>query len=380
MTEQGSGNIAYSFNKKRYYEILEKNKTLFVTNYIFTIFISFFFLTGSFILNGTSLGRYITKETDEDGVEKTVIDRKLYNYFSEFCLGSPYKIIDMHRDGIQEILTPQEIKDGEEATTFIGFKQKSYLFLIIVNLIGILIIIESLIKNLMSSIIVNFIQENKNNNPYNNPNNITKINEEPMTYINSNYSKLTTLSFLFIIPFTTTFILKYVLSMDRYDIKKNDWIKTYIFASLVIPTVLIIFYRLTGNSSITLFSTIDRFIDSKDKEYINFMKQMFSLKFFIVYTFLFVALIFLCLHWIYGPINKYITGNWKYLCYAMIIIIIYFIIPAILTSNALSTLYNVFKKNNMDKSEDEVLDNIQKDGCQSLYDLIVKYNYPCFKK
>ena len=95
MTEQGSGNIAYSFNKKRYYEILEKNKTLFVTNYIFTVFISFFFLTGSFILNGTSLGRYITKETDEDGVEKTVIDRKLYNYFSEFCLGSPYKIIDM---------------------------------------------------------------------------------------------------------------------------------------------------------------------------------------------------------------------------------------------------------------------------------------------
>ena len=110
------------------------------------------------------------------------------------------------------------------------------------------------------------------------------------------------------------------------------------------------------------------------------MKQMFNLKFFIIYTFLFVALIFLCLHWIYGPINKYITGNWKYVCYAMIIIIIYLIIPAILTSNALSTLYNVFKKNNMDKSEDEIINNIQKEGCQSLYDLIVKYNYPCFKK
>ena len=122
MTEQGSGNIAYSFNKKRYYEILDKNKSLFFTNYIFTVFISFFFLTGSFIL-----GRYITKETDEDGVEKTVIDRKLYNYFSEFCLGSPYKIMDIHRDGIKEILTPQEIKDGEEATIFIGFKQKSKL-------------------------------------------------------------------------------------------------------------------------------------------------------------------------------------------------------------------------------------------------------------
>lgn len=380
MSSQGIGNIAYSFNKKRYYEILESNEALFVTYYIFCVFISFFFLTGSFIVHGVSVGRYITKEKDEDGNEKTIINRKLYNYFSEFCLGSPLNIIDMHKQGIEEIMTPKNIQDGEEPITFIGFKQNTYIFLIIVNLVGIFIIVEALLKNLMSSIIVNFVQENPNNNPYNNPNNITKIKEPAQQFIQTNYSKLLSLSFLFLIPFTTTFILRYILVMDRYDIKKTDWIKKYIFISLIIPTVLIIIYRITGHSSITLFSTIDRFIDSKDKEYINFIKQMFSLKFFIVYMFMFILFIFLILHWIYGPLNKFVPGIWKYVYYILIFMIIYLIIPKILSSNAISTVYNVYKKNNVDNNEDDIIKNIQKYGSQSFYDMIVKYNYPCFKK
>ena len=31
----------------------------------------------------------------------------------------------------------------------------------------------------------------------------------------------------------------------------------------------------------------------------------------------------------------------------------------------------MLQKNNMNKEEDEIVDNIQKEGCQSLYDLIV---------
>ena len=232
----------------------------------------------------------------------------------------------------------------------------------------------------MSSIIVNFIQENKNNNPYNNPNNITKVSDSPAIYINKNYSKLLSLSFVFIIPFTITFILKYILAIDRYDIKKTGWIKNLVFISLVLPTVIVIIYRLTGHSSITLFSTIDRFIHKKDKPYINFMKMLFSLKYFIIYTFMFVLLLFLSLHWIFGPINKYITGYWKYIHYFFIIVVIYMVLPLILSSNAISTCFNVYKKNNIEKSENEIIDNIQKYGAQSLYDLIVKYNYPCFKK
>lgn len=380
MSEQGTGNIEYSFNKNRYYEIIDNNKSTFIVYYIFTTFICFFFITGSFILNGTSISKYITKKTDENGTPQTMIDRKIYDFFSQYCLGSPMNIIDMHKHGIEEKLTPKEIEDGEEPITYIGLRQNSYIFLIIVNLIGILIINEALLKNFMSSIIVNFIQENKNNNPYNNPNNITKVSDSPAIYINKNYSKLLSLSFVFIIPFTITFILKYILAIDRYDIKKTGWIKNLVFISLVLPTVIVIIYRLTGHSSITLFSTIDRFIHKKDKPYINFMKMLFSLKYFIIYTFMFVLLLFLSLHWIFGPINKYITGYWKYIHYFFIIVVIYMVLPLILSSNAISTCFNVYKKNNIEKSENEIIDNIQKYGAQSLYDLIVKYNYPCFKK
>ena len=381
MSEQGSGNIEYSFNKQRYFEIIKKNVSLFNTYYCVVVLISFFFLTGSFLLKGIALTDYISMQEDDNGKMQKIVDRKSYNWFSEFCLGSPYNIISMHRDGLKEILTKKEQKENKQPNVYIGFKQNTYLFLIITNLIGILIIVEALVKNLMSSIIVNFVQENKNNNPYNNPEIITKVNESPNVYINKNYSKLMSLSFLFLIPFSTTYVVKYLFSMDRYDIKKTEWIKNYIFISLVIPTIILIIYRLTGHKSITLFDTIDKYIEGKDKEYVNFMKQMFNLKFFIIYMFLFIFIIFLCMHWIYGSINKYISdGFWKYVYYIFIIFSIYFIIPQILSSNAVSTLYNVYKKDNVNKEENEIIKGIQKYGAQSLYDIIVKYNYPCFKK
>ena len=381
MSEQGSGNIEYSFNKQRYFQIISDNVSLFNTYYCITIFLSFFFLTGSFVLNGLSLTEYLTADKLNNGTEIKVPDRKSYNWFSEYCLGSPYQIIDMHKEGIEELLTIKEQKDKKKPITFIGFKQNSYLFLIITTLIGILIIVEALVKNLMTSIIVNFVQENKNNNPYKNPNNITKKNESADKYIMENYSKLASLSLLFLIPFTTTYVLKYIFSADRYDIKKSTLIQNYVFISLIIPTIILIIYRLTGHKSITLFDTIDEYIQGKDREYVKFLKRMFILKFFIIYIFLFIFIIFLCMHWIYGRINKYISdGFWKYFFYTFIIFSIYFIIPKVLSSNAVSTLYNVYKKDNVDKSEEDIVDTIRKNGAQSIYDIIVKYNYPCFKK
>ena len=89
---------------------------------------------------------------------------------------------------------------------------------------------------------------------------------------------------------------------------------------------------------------------------------------------------FMCLYWIYGSVNKNVSGYMKYFYYFIIIFTMYFLIPSILSSNAISTLYNVYKDNNIDKNEIDAIRSIEKDGAQSLYDLIVKYNYPCFKK
>jgi len=185
MAEQGAGNIAYSLNKKEYKKILFKNKSIFIFYYALTIIISFFFLTGSFILNGISINKYITKDREENNINKNnqnnneknenkkgnqekneknenkegnekknngmkegntensqFIDRNAYNYFREFCIQSPFNLINMNEDGIKEVLTLEEIMEGRIANIFVGFKLNSYLFIIILNLIGVFIIIE----------------------------------------------------------------------------------------------------------------------------------------------------------------------------------------------------------------------------------------------
>ena len=406
MVNQGTGNIAYSFNKNSFYNIIEGNKTLFILNYILVIFISTFFLTGSFFMTGLSVDRYITpndensqnsqnsqngqigqtnilnpEKNQEDKKSNISVNRSIYNYFKDFCLESPMNIINMPKDGIEEILTQEEIKEGKKPTIYIGFSEKSYLFIIITQLIGIFIIVEAQMKNMISSIIVNFVQENPNNNPYNNPNCISKTSDSVTTYINANYSKLFSLSFLFIIPFLTTFVLRKIINADKYDIKKSAWIKYYIFLSLIIPTIILVIYRLTGHSSITLFSTIYPFIEQKDEEYIKFLTQIFNLNFFIIYMFLFVIFIFLILHWIYNPINKKIKKGWKRTAfYIFIVFFIYILVPYLLSTNAVSTLFYVFKDNNVNKNEEQISSNIEKNGCQSLLDYIIKYNYLFFNK
>lgn len=378
MENQGSGNIDYSFDKTKYYKIINDNIFTFKEYYIIIVFICFFFMTGSFIFDGQSFTRYISHVKNNEGNETENIDRNMFIYFDQFCLGSPYNLISMHKDGIKEMIIEDEDEKPVDPGTFIGFKQNTYLFLFITNLVGVFILLEALVKNLMASIIVNFIQENKQNNPYNNSNCITKIDERPDSYIKGNYRKLMGLSYLFIIPFFTPFLLRF-LSMDRYDINKTVWIRYYIFISLIIPTIVLVIYRFTGHESITIFDTIDKFIQKKDKGYIDFMKQMFNLKFFIIFMFLFIFIVFLSLHWTYGSINKNISG-YKYFYYFVIIFSIYIIIPAILSSNAVSTLFNVYKDNNINKSEGDTIKAIEGKGAQSLYDLIIKYNYPCFKK
>lgn len=226
---------------------------------------------------------------------------------------------------------------------------------------------------------VNYIQNNKENNPYKNKNCIIKVDESPTEYINKNYSKILGLSFLFIIPFLTPILLNY-LNLDRYDIKKTEWIKNYVFISLFLPTLIIIYYRLTGHKSLEIFSTINKFIDDKDNNYINFVKRIFNLNFYIILIFLFILVIFLCLHWIYFSINKNVNTSYKYVYLCIIILLIYVIIPMILSKTAVSTIYYVYKENSISKDENDVISSIENNGSNSIYDLIIKYNYPCFKR
>jgi len=354
---QGSGDIDYSFNKKEYYNIINSNVSIFKSYYIIVTLICFWFLTG------LSVKQY--KSFDDDGKLQTNIKYK--TQFEKLCFNSPFNIISIGSD----LKTPL----FEASDYFIGLSQKSYLVLICSYVFAFMILLEYLVKNLMASIIVNYVQENKHNNPYNNPDCITKIHESPNSYINKNYSMISTLSLYFLVPYLTPVILKF-MNLDKYDIKKSPILKYIIFLGLLSPVILVIISRIIAFFNVDIFDTINKFIDKKDYNYINFMKRMFNLKFIILFTFLFIILCFFMLHWIYGSYNVLVSSRWKKWWYAFIIIFVFFIVPSILASNALSSLYNVFKKM---KIEDN-LEQIENEGVFSLYQLIVKYNYPCFKK
>ena len=354
---QGSGDIDYSFNKKEYYKIINSNISTFKSYYIVIALICFWFLTG------LSVKRY--KTFDDEG--KLQISPYNKTIFEKLCFNSPFNIISMSDD----LKTPL----FEASDYFIGLSQKSYLVIICSYIFAFMILCEYLVKNLMASIIVNYVQENKHNNPYNNPNCITKIDESSSYYINKNYSMITSLSLYFLVPYLIPIILDF-MNLDKYDVKKSPLLKYIIFLGILSPVILVIITRIVSLFSVDIFDTINKFIDKKDYSYINFMKEMFNLKFIILFSFIFIILCFLMFHWIYGSFNVLVSSKWKNWWYAFIIIFIFFIIPEILASNALSSLYNVFKKVDM---EDD-LEQIEKEGVFSLYQLIVKYNYPCFKK
>ena len=52
----------------------------------------------------------------------------------------------------------------------------------------------------------------------------------------------------------------------------------------------------------------------------------------------------------------------------------------ILSKTAVSTIYYVYKENSISKDENDVISSIENNGSNSIYDLIIKYNYPCFKR
>ena len=79
---------------------------------------------------------------------------------------------------------------------------------------------------------------------------------------------------------------------------------------------------------------------------------------------------------------KYVL-KWRCLVYFLIFIVIGIFIPifiiffvqSIIFSNKLDDI-----KGNNKNSTSEIVNNINKNGVSSLYELLVKYNYPCFKK
>lgn len=349
-SNQGTGNINYSFDISNIYNTINGNKT-FLFNYYLSIFISLIYLYT------IRVKRYIYDEFKDYNIE---------SYFKTITLCFPNDI--MKAEPMKSNLYNNNT-GGKPV--FYGLTKKSYLIIISLYVISILIIISEYAKNSLFNILTTFIQLVKNNNPYNNPNMVTKTKNNNNKEYALNNSKIFGLLLIFFVPFLIPYFLK-LFGFDNYDVKKNMLAGLGVCILLLYPFIFVVFSKVILGKHLDLLNGIDKYVETNDIPYIKKLINLYKFKSFIKYGFIFIILVYVYYLILHLDIDG---GGWKKK--GFIFFILLFFIPYILIYDNLEILFSDFSNETFNSK------NIQKylkNGCNNLLGLIIKYNYSCIKK
>lgn len=342
--------INYSLNKNDFYKIISGCLLIFVPHYFIVVILSIVYLYTI---------RY-KKYFFSDRKPEFQKDEDIMHFFKSITYESPFNI-----------LTTSENEKNDDK--YVGLSVKSYCLIIISYLIALILILEGLIRNLIYSMYVNIVQVNNNNNPYKNNNCITKITNSPHVSVSANYSAITLMSISFLFPFLIPYIIKFI-KFDNYDIKHGKWMNYVIIFLIFYPFLIMVLSKASFYNKLEIFSNLKKFINVSDNNFVKSIKEKFDFDINTVIIFLFIIFIFCFYTLIYSDFRCDMKK--KSIIYAIIFIIIFLFIPFFILFFALSFVLN--NKNINDTSEEDIVNNIQKNGVSGLYDLLVKYNYPCF--
>jgi hypothetical protein len=339
-----TGNLDYSLNKDSFYKIIKDSIHQYIRYYLILIIISVIYI-------GTiKYKQYIFGDRKDDDI---------MHYFKSITYNSPFHILNLSQ---------------EKNSVFMGLTKTSYIFIIVTYIITSLLILEGLLRNFLYSIYVRIIQVNSNNNPYNNVNCISKINENPNVSVRINYIAIIAISINFLVPFIIPYLLGF-LKFDNYDIKHTIWIRYVILYFIFYPFIMIIVLKGTFFKKLEVFSGIDKFIETKDYGFVQFIKNNFNYYIFTIIPFLFIIFVFCYYVFIYTE-SKY-DFNKKIKIYFIIFFILFIFFPLFLVFFILSNLFNNNFKND---STGNTFEDINNNSVTDIYTLLVKYNYPCFIK
>ena len=346
-----TGNINYSLNKNNFYQILIGCISYYLPYYYILIIISSIYIYTIKYKQFIFRERGIKYEREEDTM----------HFFKSMTFNSPFSILNLC------------VSDkGDDK--FVGLSNKSYLFIIVTYIITLFLILEGLIRNLLYSIYANIIQVNNNNNPYRNANCVSKIGENANISTVINYTAITSLSINYLFPFIIP-ILLWIFKFDNYDIKHSTWIRYVILFLIFYPFLMIILSRATFYKKLEVFPGLQRFIEPKDYSFIKFIINSFNFKFYNVIPFLFIIFVFCYYIFVHTEFRYQLKK--KIGVYIIIALLILVFVPIFLIFFVLSLLFSNNLKNN---STGNTIEDIRNNGITSMYDLLVKYNYPCFKK
>lgn len=358
------GNINYALNKNYFYSLLTGANALFLPYYYGLLFLLYIYL----IL--IRLKQYYFSDRNK-GFEE---DTDVIHFYKSITYNSPFGIINLREESKNS-----ENNYGKE-NKYVGLTTSSYLYLIIGYVITFLIILEAFIRTYIYSIYTSIIQINPLNNPYNNPSCITKTTNSSLLESTTYYFYIMFSAGTFIIPFFIPFLI-WFFDFDNYDIKHSPWFPYLILYCLFFPLITILLSYKVFNSTFKIIPNIKKYIEVKDNSYIDFINKKYDAKIFTVIIFLFIILVY-CLYTVMIADYKYILKS-RLIVYLLIFIIVGVFIPLFIISFVQSLIFT----NKINESDDNKLDNtkniikyIQTNGVASLYHLLVKYNYPCFKR
>ena len=352
---QSTGNINYSLNKNDFYKVLFGTFNIFVPFYYIIVFLSIIYIYT------IQYSQYYFSNKNNKSKINNRIDTNVEHYFKSITYHSPFDIMSLNKININS--------DG-----YMGLSTISYLLIILSYVITILIILQGAIRNFIYSVYLSIIQVNPHNNPYNNVNNISKIDEKPYKSIVSNYLKIIVLSLVFLIPFAIPFLIK-LLKFDNYDIKHNIWFSYLLVLFIFSPFIIVLSCYSYFSKNLSIFSNLKKFIQTSDYSFVDNISNNFNFKIYTILPYLLIIFILCYYRFVYIQINNK-TFNDKIIEYIKLFFVIFIFIPVIILFFSFSLLFD----NKTTENSNDIINNIKTNGISSLYDLLVKYNYPCFRK
>lgn len=342
------GNETFSLNTDSFDGNLTGSNTKFFMYYVLITFIVFYFLFSM------KIQTYKVKD---------YIDRLVENRFKDFS------------HSLFKNFQPIQLEYYQNHQS-IGFSFSSYLFLTIFILIGYLLLLKKMIGTNIYQMFFGGIQINKNVNPYKNPRTVSKIDKSPVQDSYLLYTKYVMTSILFLIPLAIHSIIQ-MMDVTQRDVDKNPFIRILTFGSLILGTLSIIIQSIMDRKNIDVLLKGKQYVEERDEKIIDEMNKELSLQY---YTFYMPIFILLFIFSIFGILYQEIHQN-SYLTYFSYFIIFIFVpLYSIFLANTI--LYKDYQDPKLCKkggySSD--IEEAVKRGVQNFYQVVVKYNFPCFYK
>jgi len=428
-TERNIGDVNYSLDTSTSFnlKVISYGFPIFIVCYTVLVIISFLYL-----INIMFMQYYFPEIENEDYKRK----RKLLNYYKSLTVASPFKIFELSRydseikefkiikSSTKDIFEEQIFEDSnpskknkkmaiedtngiinskniEKHNVFLGLSGFTYLSMAITFTISLFLLLDGFLNTLIYFLFSSTVQINSDynippNNPTINGNCISKISFQdsvnnktagyniynpfnPYSSATYHFTSLTIMGYVFLIPFFTSIYFK-IFKIDNYDLKKSKMIGFVLLFLMFYPVIFTTIGRLSYPRKFNMLNDLKKFIVPYDYSYVDYLNSSYSNK--MLYIFMFLSIVFIYLYYYFC--HFMVLPN-KTIFITIFIVLVFMLVPLLLVFIPFQIIFSEKPQisNNRDIYHYNTIDKInyhisKKESVTNIYQLLIKYNYPCF--